>query len=114
MAYNNLGGMLKMQGRAAEAIACYEHVALLQVCQRVVLLACSGRRDLKPSLSSSLAMRVSSVPEWLTETASHFAHGRAGHSPVYASMIKRLCRGSRMSTGSCSGSLSAIKRLLVS
>ncbi len=32
VAYNNLGGILKMQGRAAEAIACYEHVALLQVC----------------------------------------------------------------------------------
>jgi len=31
VAYNNLGGILKMQGRAAEAIACYEHVALLQV-----------------------------------------------------------------------------------
>lgn len=30
MAYNNLGGILKMQGRAAEAISCYEHVALLQ------------------------------------------------------------------------------------
>ena len=30
VAYNNLGGILKMQGRAAEAIACYEHVALLQ------------------------------------------------------------------------------------
>ena len=31
VAYNNLGGILKMQGRSAEAIACYEHVALLQV-----------------------------------------------------------------------------------
>jgi hypothetical protein len=30
VAYNNLGGILKMQGRAAEAISCYEHVALLQ------------------------------------------------------------------------------------
>lgn len=30
MAYNNLGGILKMQGRAAEAISCYEQVALLQ------------------------------------------------------------------------------------
>lgn len=30
VAYNNLGGILKMQGRAPEAIACYEHVALLQ------------------------------------------------------------------------------------
>ncbi|KAK9849498.1 hypothetical protein WJX84_004868 [Apatococcus fuscideae] len=30
VAYNNLGGLLKMQGRAAEAIACYEHVASLQ------------------------------------------------------------------------------------
>ena len=30
VAYNNLGGILKMQGRAAEAIACYEHVGLLQ------------------------------------------------------------------------------------
>ena len=30
VAYNNLGGILKMQGRPAEAIACYEHVALLQ------------------------------------------------------------------------------------
>ncbi|KAK9832813.1 hypothetical protein WJX81_003940 [Elliptochloris bilobata] len=29
VAYNNLGGILKMQGRAAEAIACYEQVALL-------------------------------------------------------------------------------------
>eukprot|EP01025_Chloroclados_australasicus_P009187 TRINITY_DN13536_c0_g2_i1.p1 TRINITY_DN13536_c0_g2~~TRINITY_DN13536_c0_g2_i1.p1 ORF type:complete len:949 (-),score=123.37 TRINITY_DN13536_c0_g2_i1:1866-4712(-) len=30
VAYNNLGGILKMQGRAAEAISCYEHVAVLQ------------------------------------------------------------------------------------
>mmetsp|Transcript_2181 Transcript_2181/g.6511 ORF Transcript_2181/g.6511 Transcript_2181/m.6511 type:complete len:1397 (+) Transcript_2181:421-4611(+) len=30
VAYNNLGGILKMQGRAAEAISCYEQVALLQ------------------------------------------------------------------------------------
>ncbi|KAK9815277.1 hypothetical protein WJX72_000982 [[Myrmecia] bisecta] len=30
VAYNNLGGILKMQNRAGEAIACYEHVALLQ------------------------------------------------------------------------------------
>ena len=30
VAYNNLGGILKMQGRAAEAISCYEHIALLQ------------------------------------------------------------------------------------
>ena len=30
VAYNNLGGILKMQCRAAEAISCYEHVALLQ------------------------------------------------------------------------------------
>ena len=31
VAYNNLGGILKMQGRATEAISCYEHVARLQV-----------------------------------------------------------------------------------
>lgn len=30
VAYNNLGGILKMQGRVVEAITCYEHVALLQ------------------------------------------------------------------------------------
>lgn len=30
VAYNNLGGILKMQGRAAEAISCYEHISLLQ------------------------------------------------------------------------------------
>lgn len=30
MAYNNLGGILKMQGRTVEAISCYEQVALLQ------------------------------------------------------------------------------------
>lgn len=30
VAYNNLGGILKLQGRVPEAIACYEHVANLQ------------------------------------------------------------------------------------
>eukprot|EP00798_Chlamydomonas_sp_ICE-L_P010402 gene10402-8349_t len=30
VAYNNLGGILKMQGQAAPAIACYEQVVLLQ------------------------------------------------------------------------------------
>ena len=40
MAYNNLGGMLKMQGRATEAIACYEHVALLQVSLPPLCIAC--------------------------------------------------------------------------
>ncbi|GMH33160.1 hypothetical protein BSKO_00994 [Bryopsis sp. KO-2023] len=30
VAYNNLGGILKMQGRTAEAISCYEHIAMLQ------------------------------------------------------------------------------------
>eukprot|EP00210_Caulerpa_lentillifera_P007056 g6750.t1 len=30
VAYNNLGGILKMQGRAPEAISCYEHIAMLQ------------------------------------------------------------------------------------
>lgn len=30
MAYNNLGGILKLQGRMPECITCYEHVAALQ------------------------------------------------------------------------------------
>lgn len=30
VAFSNLGGILKMQGRLQDAIACYEHVALLQ------------------------------------------------------------------------------------
>lgn len=30
VAFSNLGGILKMQGRLPDAIACYEHVALLQ------------------------------------------------------------------------------------
>jgi len=30
VAYSNLGGLLKLQGRATEAIACYERVAGLQ------------------------------------------------------------------------------------
>lgn len=30
VAFSNLGGMLKMQGRLSEAITCYEHVAVLQ------------------------------------------------------------------------------------
>ena len=34
VAYNNLGGILKIQGHVMEAISCYEHVALLQVLPR--------------------------------------------------------------------------------
>ncbi|CAD7702322.1 unnamed protein product [Ostreobium quekettii] len=30
VAYNNLGGILKIQGRTHEAISCYEHIAMLQ------------------------------------------------------------------------------------
>lgn len=42
VAYNNLGGILKMQGLTLGAITCYEHVAVLQVLPPELLSYKSG------------------------------------------------------------------------
>lgn len=42
VAYNNLGGILKMQGLTLGAITCYEHVAVLQVLRPNISLCRSG------------------------------------------------------------------------
>lgn len=48
VAYNNLGGILKMQGLTLGAITCYEHVAVLQVLRPKVFCISLGLSDFKP------------------------------------------------------------------
>jgi hypothetical protein len=64
VAFSNLGGILKMQGRLQDAIACYEHVALLQPQVPEVQV-------LPPPLLSLLSMQQMTLCSTLTDPRIH-------------------------------------------
>ena len=71
VAYNNLAGILKLTGRLAECIQCYEHVVYLQVrgqagmvCQAMLGIACAARHSCVVAVCSPAHTFVQPPAAW--------------------------------------------------